>query len=410
MNATSTKVGIEKIRVNPTSLALDMRKLCDARGHDWADIRDVMMIAERGVCPPWQDPVTMAVNAALPMLDEADIADIELLLVSSESSVDNEKPLSSWVHRHLGLSPHCRNMELKHACYSGTGGVKLAAHFVQATGKKALVINTDRSRMHFGKPYEFVMGANAAAVLVSNNPRILELEMDKYGLFSHEVDDLTRPTSRVETGNSETSLFSYMESLHGALENYVARLGEEIDYDAFFKKNIYHIPFGGITINAHRTALRVFGSVSKSAAREHWEQKTLPSLTYPSRMGGCYGSSTFIALLSLIDHCDDLNAGDRIGIFSYGSGSCAEMYSGLLGRDAKAASREAGLPELLDSRYPLSVREYEECERERTCYIDCGDYRTSRDGLDGHYETRYQGQRQLIFEGCEEHFRKYAWS
>jgi len=271
---TVSRVGIEKIRVNPTTLALDMHELCDARGHDWADIRDVMMIDERGVMPPWEDVVTTAVNAALPMLTEQDKQDIELLLVSSESSVDNEKPMSSWVHRYLGLSPHCRNMELKHACYAGTGGVKIAADWVRSTGKKALVINTDRSRMHFGKPYEFVMGANAVAVLVSNDPRILEFEMDKYGLFSHEVDDLTRPTSRVETGNSETSLFSYMESLDGALDNYVERLGEEIDYDQYFKKNIYHIPFGGITMNAHRTALRHFGRVTKSAAREHWEKKT----------------------------------------------------------------------------------------------------------------------------------------
>ena len=409
MSSSLPRVGIEKIRVNPTSLALDMRKLCEARGQEWANIRDVMMIAERGVNPPWEDPVTLAVNAALPMLTEEDKKDIELLLVSSESSVDNEKPMSSWVHRHLGLSPHCRNIELKHACYAGTGGVKIAAQWALTTGKKALVINTDRSRMHFGKPYEFVMGANAVAVLVSQNPRILEFELDKYGLFSHEVDDLTRPTSRVETGNSETSLFSYMDSLHGALENYRDKLGEELDYDEYFAKNIYHIPFGGITINAHRTALRVFGSVSKSVAREHWEQKTLPSLTYPSRMGGCYGSSTFIAMLSLIDHTD-VSAGDRIGIFSYGSGSCAEFYSGLIGHDAKAASKEADLPALLDVRRQLSVREYEECERERTCYIDCGDYEVSRDGMNGWYDEHYAGKNQLVFEGCEEHFRKYSWS
>lgn len=405
-----TRVGIEKIRVNPTTLSLDMHQLCDARGHDWADIRDVMMIAERGLLPPWEDPVTAAVNAALPMLTEEDKRDIELLLVSSESSVDNEKPMSSWVHRYLGLSPHCRNMELKHACYAGTGGVKIAAEWVRGTGKKALVINTDRSRMHFGKPYEFVMGANAVAVLVSSNPRILEFEMDKYGLFSHEVDDLTRPTSRVETGNSETSLFSYMESLHGALENYVEKLGETIDYDTYFKKNIYHIPFGGITMNAHRTALRVFGSVTKSAAREHWEKKTQESLIYPARMGGTYGSSTFIAMLSLLDHAEDLGPGDRISVFSYGSGSCAEFYSGIIGETAKQAAKEADLPALLDARYKLSVREYEECERERSCYIDCGDFRPSRDGMNGWYDEAYAGKHQLVFEGAEEHFRRYAWS
>ncbi len=406
----SARVGIEKIRVEPTSLALDMRELCAARGHDWADIRDVMMIEERGVCAPWEDPVTLAVNAAEPMLTEEDRRDVELLLVSTESGVDAEKPLAAWVHRHLGLSPRCRTMELKHACYAGTGGVQLAARWAQATGKKALVINADKSRMHFGKPYEFVMGANAAAVLVSTSPRILELEVERYGLHAHEVDDLTRPTSKVETGNSETSLLSYMESLVSALEDYRDRLGEPLDYDRYFARNIYHIPFGGITINAHRTALRVFGDVSKSAAREHWELKTRPSLRYPARMGGCYGSSTFIALLSLIDHDPAIRAGDRVGLFAYGSGSCAEFYSGRLGEDARDAAREADLGGVLDARKRISVREYEECELEHQAWIDEGDYRVSRNGLGGWYAQRYAGRGRLVLVGCKDHFRIYERS
>jgi NAD(P)-dependent dehydrogenase (short-subunit alcohol dehydrogenase family) len=62
------RVGIERARVYPCSLALSMADLCAARGHDPADIRDVMMIDERSVNPPFEDPVTMAVNAARPML------------------------------------------------------------------------------------------------------------------------------------------------------------------------------------------------------------------------------------------------------------------------------------------------------------------------------------------------------
>ncbi len=124
------RVGIDKIRVYPTSMALSMERLCEARGHDLADIRDVMMIDERAVNPPWEDPVTMAVNAAMPMLTEADRASIELLLVCSESGVDQEKPMSTWVQRYLGLSSKTRNLEVKHACYSGTGALHLAASWI----------------------------------------------------------------------------------------------------------------------------------------------------------------------------------------------------------------------------------------------------------------------------------------
>ena len=112
------------------SLALEMARLCAARGHDLADIRDTMMIDERALNPVWEDPVTMAVNAANLVLTEADREQIELLIVASESGVDQEKPLSTWVHRYLRLTPHCRNFEVKHACYGGTAGLHMALNWV----------------------------------------------------------------------------------------------------------------------------------------------------------------------------------------------------------------------------------------------------------------------------------------
>lgn len=409
----SVRVGIEKARVYPTSLALDMGALCVARGHDPADIRDVMMIDQRSVNPPWEDPVTMAVNAALPMLTEEDRRDIALLLVGTESGVDQEKPMSTWVQRYLGLSSRCRNMEVKHACYSGTASLQLAASFI-ASGvagprAKALIITSDQSRMHLGKPYEFVMGAGAAALIVSRNPRLFELEFGRSGIYTNEVSDLTRPTSRVETGNSETSLLSYLEALDAAVAHYLEGLGEPVGYD-HFKKNIYHVPFGGMTFRATRAALRHFGEYSKAEARRIWEEKTLPSLAYTRRMGGTYASSTFIALLALIDACEDLRSGDRIGMFSYGSGCCAEFYSGFVGREARAVAAEAKVRELLDQRRSVSVREYEDAERERACYIDAGDFEPSTDGHDGLYHRRYRGKGYLVFQGIKDHYRQYGWS
>lgn len=407
------RVGIEKARVYPTTLSLDMAKLCDARGHDLADIRDVMMIDERSVNPPWEDPVTMAVNAARPMLTEEDRQNIDLLIVASESGVDQEKPLSTWVQRYTGLSSRCRNIEAKHACYGGTCGLQLAASYLASPAagpkSKALIVTSDQSRTHFGMPWEFVMGAGSVALLVSREPNLFEIELGKSGIYTHEVSDLTRPTSRVETGNSETSLLSYLEALDNALADYITRVGEPITYD-YFKKNIYHIPFGGMTLRASRAALRQFGSFAKKQADAIWAEKTKPSLRHVRRMGGTYAASTFVAMLGLVDSCDDLKAGDRIGMFSYGSGSCAEFYSGLLGPEAKAVAQAADLGGLLDARRAISVREYEDCERERVCYIDSGDYQPSLDGLGGWYDERYRGKDLLVFRGCKEHYRQYDWS
>lgn len=407
------RVGIEKIGVYPTSMALRMDRLCEARGHDLADIRDVMMIDERSVNPPWEDPVTMAVNAAMPILTEQDRANIELLLVCSESGVDQEKPMSTWVQRYLGLSSRTRNLEVKHACYSGTGAVQLAAAWaasgVASKKAKALVITTDQSRMHLGKPYEFVMGAGATAIVVSQSPQLFELELGKSGVHTHEVSDLTRPTSRVETGNSETSLLSYLEALDGALLAYLERVGEKISYD-YFARNLYHVPFGGMTQRASRAALRHFGDWSRPDAERVWRKKTEPSLAHLRRMGGTYASSTFIALTTLLERDAELKRGDRIGVYSYGSGSCAEFYSGLVGEAAAQVAAGARLREQLDARYSLSVREYEDAERERTCYVDCGDYQPSTDGFGDLYRRVYEGSGRLVFEGAAEHYRQYGWS
>jgi 3-hydroxy-3-methylglutaryl CoA synthase len=208
--------GIETLNVYPCTFSLDMKRLCEARDHAIADIRDTMMIDERSVNAPWEDPVTMAVNAALPLVTDANRAKIGLVIVASESGVDQEKPMSTWVQRYLGLTPNVRNFELKHACYGATAGLRMALGWVasgMARGDKALVISTDQSRMHLGKPWEFVMGAGATAMIVSDQPDLFEVELDKSGVHTEEVSDLTRPTSRVETGNSETSLLSYLDAL-----------------------------------------------------------------------------------------------------------------------------------------------------------------------------------------------------
>lgn len=390
-----------------------MERLCAARDHDLANIRDVMLIDERSVNPPYEDPVTMAVNAAKPMITDEDRAAIELLIVGTESGVDQEKPISAWVHRYLGLRSNCRTFEIKHACYGGTAALQMALSWVasgHSGNAKALIITTDESRAHPGKPYEYVLGAGAAAVLVSKEPRFFQVEVERSGYFTNEVDDLTRPTSRIETGNSETSLLSYLEALEGAYSHYVERAGIIVDFDVYFKRNIYHVPFGGITFLAHKTLLRRDAQASKAEAWSDFERKSLPALRYARRMGGTLSSSVFIALVGVLDDSTELDAGDRIGVYSYGSGSCAEFYSGLVGTDARQIAHAACLETLLDDRYNLSVHEYEDIEHARDAAIDRGDFQTATDGLDGWYDQHYRDRGYLVYRGNREYFRQYAWS
>jgi len=406
-------VGIEKIGVYPCSLALPMRVLCEARGRDAADIRDAMMIDERSVNPLWEDPVTMAVNAANSILTEEDRRQVELLVVASESGVDYEKPLSTWVQRNAGLGSNCRNFEIKHACYGGTAALQMAAYWL-ASGfsrdGKALIVATDQSRPHFGKPWEFVMGAGSAAVLLSNQPRILELELGKNGYWTNEISDLIRPTGKVETGNSETSLVSYLDALDAAFDHFLCRVPEASDYDGYFQRHVYHMPFGGMAWRAHKALLRRSQPVSTKEAWANFQRKGLAALQHIRRMGATYSSSTFIGLVGLIEGTLDMQAGERVSMFSYGSGCCAEFYCGRICAEAKAEAARARLGEQLNARRPLSIAEYEAIESQRIQWADCGDYEVPLDGLNGWYDRAYRGRRLLTFRGLKEFYRQYEWS
>jgi hydroxymethylglutaryl-CoA synthase len=335
-----------------------------------------------------------------------------LLVVGSETAVDQEKPLSSWVHHYLGLPPDCRNFEVKHACYGATAGLQMAVAWLAsglAGDRKALVISSDLSLLALGEPWEPVLGAGAAAVLLSRQPRLLAYEPGCNGVYAHEVSDVIRPTPRVETGNSEDSLYSYLEALDAAYEDYQRRVGA-VDFDGHFAANVYHTPFGGMAYRAHRALLNRIRPLTAEATWRHFERKSLASLRYTRRTGGTYGASTFVALLGLLSGMPHLTSGDRVGIFAYGSGSCAEFYSGLLLPEAHAVAAAAGLPDLLDARRVLSVAEYETWEHERNDAIGVPNYEPNYHSADGWYRQAYQGRGLLVLRRVAGYYRVYDWS
>jgi hydroxymethylglutaryl-CoA synthase len=405
------RVGIEKIRAYPCSAALDFRELARARGEDPDHPTKLLMMDERAVNPAWEDPVTMAVNAAMPMLSEEDKQAIELVVVGTESSPDQSKPISTFVQRFLGIGANCRNFETKHACYGGTSALMTAAHWVAsgvAPGKKALVVATDQSRINLGEKYEFVMGAGAAALLVSDEPAIAELELETNGYWTKEVGDTFRPTSTAEAGNTDESLYCYLEGLEGSYAHFKDKNG--FDYDAVFGQHVYHVPFSAMAKRAHRAILRREYGSHRAEAEASFEHKVLSSLTYSRRFGGIYTAATFIGIMGTLAHATKLSAGDRVSVFSYGSGSCAEMYSLRVGPDARRRVLDSGLDAALDARRRLTVAEYEAVERERTSHVDMATYEPRLDTLRDHYRSHYADQGRLVLKGVAGHFRHYDWS
>lgn len=408
-----TRVGIEKIHAYPCTLSLDMVALAEARGVSPAHPIDELWVDSRSLNPLWEDPVTMAVNAARGLLVGEDPEQIELIVVGSESSVDFGKPMSTWVQRLSGVGRNCRNFETKHACYGGTAGLMMAAHWIasgHARGKKALVVCADQSRSHIGKPWEFVLGAASVAMLISDKPDFLEFELDTHGYWTQEISDTYRPTSRDEVGHAETSLFGYLEAVEGACEHFMSRIGP-IDYDQHFARHVYHVPFGALTWRGHRAVSRRWQpQYANKQIHETFERKSKPGLRYNRRFGGTYTSATFLALMGTIATGPNLQAGERISVFSYGSGSCAEFYSVKVGERAHEIVAKAELDAGLDARRKLNVPEYEALERARALQVDNPEFITDKSGPSGHWQQAYEGKQLCVLEGVNAWERNYRLS
>jgi 3-hydroxy-3-methylglutaryl CoA synthase len=127
-------------------------------------------------------------------------------------------------------------------------------------------------------------------------------------------------------------------------------------------------------------------------------------------MGGTYAGSVFVSLLGWAAARGAPIAGERVGIYSYGSGSTGEFYSGVYGDGADAVARDAAPAAQLDARLAITVAEYEAAERARLDAIDVGDFEVSLEGFRELYASAYAGTGRLTFRGAKDFVRRYEWS
>ena len=407
------RIGIEKINFYGCSLFLDQKRLASARGMDPQKVVADFLIDTRSLNPLYEDTVTMGANAAEPLLRGQDLSTIGLFVVGTESSMDFGKPISTNIHGALGLPSNVRNFEIKHACYSGAAALDAALNWVASglnRGRKALVISTDFSRTHLLAKEEFVLGGVAAALIVSDNPRVVEYDLQKKGTWTSDVYDTFRPSARHEIGNNEVSLYSYLDALEGSYKDYLTTDGEMADFDNAFAQNCYHTPFPGMAFQAHRTLCNLARPRSKPEIKESFARRVVPSLSYARRVGSTYGASNFLGICGIAMNAPEVKPGDRISFFAYGSGAIGEFYSGRLCAEAKEVVSEMELDAALDARREVSVEEYETIEKTREQSIEQADFTPDFSLPEGWYDEHYRGKKRLVLRQVKDYYRTYEWS
>jgi 3-hydroxy-3-methylglutaryl CoA synthase len=405
-------VGIDDLNVYGSTHCIDIEAIARARGRAGKGFQAVQFL-RRSVTPPSEDAVTLAVNAARPLVDAAGRGAFTLLIVATESGVDYGKPLSAYVHPLLGLNPECRNFEVKYACHGGTTGIQLAVSWIRShavPGAKALVVMTDLARQHIGDPAELSAGSGAVAAVVAADPAVLRIE-GATGYACREVYDVARPTMTSEWGDAVLSLAAYLDLLEMAWQNYQRQSGSTAPLDERFRYMLYHTPLVSLVRQAHADLLRDGrDDLSPSQVDDSFNRMVAPALGYPRELANIYSGSVYSKLARLVDHATDIEPGARVGLFSYGSGSCAELFAGVVEESARQRLARHDIGVRLARRRALDLPDYERFVRETDVMLTSCHYEPPDDIRSAGEPEAAADEPRLVLSRIRNHHREYAWT
>lgn len=308
------------------------------------------------IAPPDEDVVSLAAKAAAPLLEKIQTNEISAVLFATETGVDQSKSAGAFLHGLLGLSNRCRVIELKHACYAGAAALQMSTSMVRANPKeKILVIAADIAKYDVDTSGEATQGCGAVAMLVTESPRIIEIEPGS-GFYTDDVMDFWRPNHRTTAlvdGKYSTKV--YLSSLKHAWEHFTEQTNRSFDDIDYF---CYHIPFTKMAEKAHKTLVKKVGAKLTQA---QIDAQTLPSQLYNRIVGNSYSASLFVGFISLLDNIDSRLhnlEGKRVSFFSYGSGCVAEFFTGVIQPGYQKVLMTDAHKTQIAKRQPLNYQEY----------------------------------------------------
>lgn len=170
------KIGIDKIGFATSQYMLNMDDLAESRQVDPEKYSKGLLLRTLSIAPVNDDIVTLGASAADSILTNDDKEAIDMVIVATESSVDQSKAAATCIHNLLGIQPFARSIEMKEACYSATAALDYARlHVEKHPESKVLVIASDIARYGAHTSGEPTQGAGSIAMLISQDPQILLL-------------------------------------------------------------------------------------------------------------------------------------------------------------------------------------------------------------------------------------------
>jgi hydroxymethylglutaryl-CoA synthase len=401
-------VGIDAVEIWTGNLKLDLAEtFAPAEGEEPEKYTKGLGLHASSLPDSYEDIVTMGANAAYRLMARKGLRpeDIGRIDVATESAFDNSKPVSTYIagcleQRYDGDFRHANKGERKFACVSGTQSIDDAYNWIRAgrnRGRSALVIATDTALYARGDAGEATQGAGAVAMLVSENPDLVELTTEQ-GYGSMDETDFLKPQQQFPSVDGKRSVQVYLARMREALNDYESVAGDVHPEDFAFAP--FHTPFPGMVRKAallayrhvirdteiedeladdigrqprpegfdddeaYQDAIREYMDALKRTDRYlDWYDRTIDATLDISRsVGNWYTGSVHVARVACLRRAydDDRDlVGDSLLVASYGSGAQAEIHGEVLQRGWADEIAAVDVEEQLADRHDLTYEEYE---------------------------------------------------
>lgn len=368
-----------------------------------------------GFCSDREDINSLCLTAVQRLLERNSLPceSIGRLEVGTETIIDKSKSVKTVLMQLFEESGNTdiEGIDTTNACYGGTAALFNSVNWVESSswdGRYALVVAGDIAVYATGSARP-TGGAGAIAMLVGPDAP-LAFERGLRGTHMQHVYDFYKPdmVSEYPVVDGKLSIQCYLSALDHCYKFYCnkylaqkqkegsdARITmQDFDYMVFHtpycklvQKSVGRLLFNDFlrhpkpnTESGLFSGLEAFRDlkledtyfnrdVEKAflkASTEIFQQKTQPSLMVSNQNGNMYTPSVYGCLSAVLAQRSAKQlAGQRIGLFSYGSGFAATLYSLRVSQDAapdspldKLVSSLADLQARLDSRKKVSPEDF----------------------------------------------------
>ena len=407
------KYGIEAMSFYVPSLYLDIRDLAENRAIEPEKLEKGLGLHKMALPDVHEDTATFAAEALLKLIKDYQISpkDIGKIYLGTESALDAAKPTATYalqmveqvLEQDFGKRcfKNCDVVDMTFACIGGVDALQMGLDYVRLNPhKKAIIIASDYAKYELGSTGEYTQGGGAVAILVSSQPKLLEIR-GEWGVAMESVFDFFKPRREIlktevknisETAPDKIEIFTDEPIFDGQYSNqcYQHRIREAYEY--FSEQNslekpyenwyylIFHLPYA---FHGKRVFTELYSIENDLPFATSEEQKLLaksqeylefinkkiePSQRASSEIGNLYTASIFMALMSALqvsfDKGDNLE-GKKIGFLSYGSGSKSKVFEGVVSSEWKSVVEKWNIFESLNNRKRIDFETYEKLHRKQ---------------------------------------------